>query len=127
MNRFKIALIWVWCFPQMLAGLILKIITKAEKHGEFYHYTIKNGSVSLGEYIFLCPAHKQSFDIKKHELGHRKQSLMLGWLYLIVIGLPSFIWANCFKKYREKHKIDYYSFYSERWANKLGRVNLTEG
>ena len=124
MKKIKTILIWIWCFPQMVTGLIVKMITKAEKHGEFYHYTIKNGSVSLGEYVFLCPAHQKKTSVKKHELGHRKQSRILGWLYLIVIGLPSFIWANCFEKYRQKHKIDYDVFYTERWANKLGGVKV---
>lgn len=119
----KKLLIWAWCFPQMLAGFILSKVTKAEKHKDHYRYNITHGSVSLGEYVFLCPLHWKNERILKHELGHVKQSRLLGWLYLIIIGLPSIIWAGCFQKYRNKHKVDYYSFYTEKWADSLGGVN----
>ena len=59
-----------------------------------------------------------------HEYGHSIQSKILGPLYLLVIGLPSIIWAGLFEKYRNKHKISYYSFFTEKWANKL--VGLSE-
>ena len=82
----------------------------------------KYGSVSLGMFIFV----NNITDIKtiKHEYGHCRQSNYLGWLYLIIIGLPSIIWAGCFERYRKKHNISYYAFYTERWANKLGGVIL---
>lgn len=114
--------LWIWCFPQMLLGLILKICTNARKRDGYYEYDIKSGSISLGEYIFLCPSHWNDETVLKHEQGHAKQSLKLGWLYLLVIGLPSFIWANCFAKFREKHNISYYDFYTEKWADQLGGV-----
>lgn len=112
---------WTWCLPQTLVGAILKIVTKARKVGDHYEYNLK-GSVSLGRFIFLYPAHWNNAKKLKHEQGHTKQSYILGWLYLLVIGLPSFIWANCFGWYRRKYKVSYYSFYPEKWANKLGGV-----
>ena len=115
---------WTWCLPQQLAGFILKIITKAKKSGDHYEYNVENGSISLGNYIFLCPAHWNDKETLKHEKGHTIQSYILGWLYLIIIGLPSLIWCNCFERYREKHNISYYSFYTEKWANKLGGVKM---
>lgn len=57
-----------------------------------------------------------------HEYGHTIQSLILGPLYLIVIGIPSTLWGflpYCNKK-REKEKLSYFSFYTESWANDLG-------
>lgn len=120
----KKILIWIWCFPQMLIGLILRICTKAEYCGD--HYRTNKlpfpGSVSLGEYIFLCPNHWDNETVLKHEKGHSKQSLYLGWLYLLVIGIPSFIWSGCFREFRQKHNISYYWFYTERWADELGGV-----
>ena len=113
---------WTWCLPQTVIGVILKIVTKARKVNDHYEYNIKSGSISLGSYIFLCPAHWNDEKVLKHEKGHTRQSYILGWLYLIVIGLPSLIWASCFGWYREKYKVSYYSFYSEKWANKLGGV-----
>ena len=95
---------WIWCFPQMLLGLFIKIVTKARKQDDHYHYRYRRGSVSLGEYVFLCPSHQGDPITLRHEMGHRTQSRMLGWLYLPIIGLPSFIWCECFKGYRKKHK-----------------------
>lgn len=57
-----------------------------------------------------------------HEYGHTLQSLLLGPLYLIVIGLPSLMWFSvpiCVK-YRKKNGISYFSFYTERWADRMG-------
>ena len=115
-------LLWVWCFPQMLIGLLVKAFTKAKIHGDHYRYGLSMGSVSLGEYIFLCPSQWSNEEILKHEKGHTAQSRILGWLYLPVVGIPSVVWKVCFKKYRKKHNVSYYAFYTESWADKLGGV-----
>lgn len=122
MKIFKTILIWIWCFPQQLAGLIVKIVTKAKKVDDHYKYSVRSGSVSLGTYVFLCPSHLNDTTTLNHEKGHTKQSFCLGWLYLLVIGLPSIVWAGCFKKYRTRKNKSYYSFYTEKWADKLGGV-----
>lgn len=118
----KVIFTWIWCFPQMLIGLIIRIATRAEHHGDHYRYNYKHGSVTLGTYIFLCPSHWNDEETLKHEQGHTKQSYILGWLYLIVIGLPSLIWCCCFEGYRRKHNKSYYDFYTEKTANILGGV-----
>lgn len=115
-------LTWIWCFPQMLAGWIVKKITKAEKTDGYYKWNNPTGSVSLGTYIFLCPAHWGNETVLKHEQGHMKQSYIFGWLYLLVIGVPSFLWAWLGGKYRAKHGVSYYAVYPENWADKLGGV-----
>ena len=112
---------WIWCFPQMLLGLIIKLVTKAQRYGEHYVYN-QCGSMSLGTYIFLAHSQADDEEVVRHEQGHTKQSYILGPLYLFVIGLPSLIWANCFWKYRRKHNISYYAFYTESWANKLSGI-----
>lgn len=114
--------IWVWCFPQQLAGLTLRIITRAKKKDDHYEYNFKGGSISLGTYVFLCPSHWNDERVLKHEKGHTVQSNILGWLYLPIIGLPSVIWANCFGWYRKKYNKSYYDFYTERSADELGGV-----
>ena len=119
----KNILLWLWCFPQNLVGLLVRIFTKARKVGDHYEYNIECGSISLGEFVFLCPSHWNDKRVLAHENGHREQSRRLGWLYLLIIGLPSLIWCSCFGWYREENNISYYEFYTERWANKLGGVD----
>lgn len=118
----KLILLWIWCFPQMLLGFLVRYFTEAEDKGDHYEYAIRCGSVSLGEYIFLCPTHANDQTALQHEYGHTLQSRRLGWLYLPIIGLPSIIWAGCFQGYRKKHNVSYYDFYPEKWADKLGGV-----
>lgn len=122
----KQLLLWIWCLPQNLVGLGVMLFTKAEKRGNHYRFSIECGSVSLGEYIFLCPDHWRDITVLKHENGHRIQSRMLGWLYLPLIALPSAIWAGCFRKFRQKRKISYYWFPTERWADKLAGITRNE-
>jgi uncharacterized protein YjaZ len=117
-----------WQLPQNIAGLIAKKIFKATQYTTYkdtnvYLYKLKQG-VSLGNYIFLPQniAQNKVQQYIKHEYGHTVQSKYLGWLYLLVIGLPSFIWAGCFAEYRKKTGKSYYSFYTESWADKLGEV-----
>lgn len=117
----KSIVIWIWCLPQMLLGLIVKLITRAKRREGYYVYNLKC-SAALGEYIFISRNSVCNERILKHEQGHAKQSRLLGWLYLFVIGLPSLIWNVCFRTYRRKHNKSYYTFYTERWADKLGGV-----
>ncbi len=54
-------------------------------------------SISLGLFIFISDCGDLSDDslsfksLLSHEYGHCLQSVMLGPLYLVVVGLPSFI------------------------------------
>lgn len=122
---------WIWCLPQQLVGLIYLLYKKSRKEvilSEKYknstiYYCKMGGGVSLGNKIFLDKTLLYDDFTKNHEYGHCKQSLILGWLYLLVIGLPSFIWANCFGKYRARTGKSYYWLYCEKWANKLGGVD----
>lgn len=84
---------------------------------DWYAIPTKSGAISFGKYI-ISYENANYFSTIKHELGHCKQSLYLGWLYLIVIGIPSLIWCGVWK-YTNK---PYDWFYTESWANKLGNV-----
>ena len=132
MPFFKNLLLWIWQFPQNILGfsvlwfsgirgLILKVDHEKNWVNIFYLKYLKKDNfsqaVSLGNFVLI---EKECDSItKNHELGHTKQSRILGPLYLLVIGLPSFIWANY---YAFHTTINYYSFYTERWADKLGGV-----
>lgn len=133
-----------WELPQNALGAIVKKVCKAEpvmtyKDANVYFWRVAGG-MSLGKYIFVpfdtdglmyydgskYYSSDYAKNLIKHEYGHTVQSKYLGWLYLLVIGAPSLIWANCFAKYREKNKISYYDFYTEKWADKLGGVERGE-
>lgn len=114
---------YLWQLPQNLLGFLVKLCTRARKVGEHYEYNLPFGSVSLGRYIFLCPAHWNDARVLCHEKGHTVQSKYLGWFYLLVIGLPSFIWACVYSCFRlNKRNINYHWFYTEKSADKLGGV-----
>ena len=123
---------FIWGLPQNFVGGIMylalarKAKSKTRYKDSFVLQMDKNiGAVSLGMFIFLFSDYgSDTKEITMHEYGHSIQSKILGPLYLLVIGLPSIIWAGLFEKYRTKHKISYYSFFTEKWANKL--VGLSE-
>lgn len=123
-----------WELPQNALGSIVKKVCKtkyciAYKDATVYTWNIPGG-MSLGKYIFVPFTREDLFEHDeycsnyiKHEYGHTIQSKYLGWFYLLVIGLPSLIWAQCFEGYRQKNNVSYYDFYTEKWANKLGGVD----
>ena len=82
-----------------------------------------SSSAALGIFIFLSEslvAHPTRVVV--HEYGHTIQSCILGPLYLFIIGIASFIWAQfpAFKRKRRAGKYTYSVFYPEKWANYLG-------
>lgn len=80
------------------------------------------GGISLGQYVIV--SRDANLETIYHELGHCKQSQILGWLYLIVIGLPSIIWAALYGIQEIRERWSYYDFYTERWANELAETLL---
>ena len=126
----KNVLLYIWQLPQNLVGLIvltycklfLKDVSK-EKCEDIAYYYCKNfnGGISLGNYIISYSRNALTI---KHEYGHQKQSLYLGPLYLFVIGIPSICWAGLYGTKLFPYKENgYYEFYTERWAEQLGKVN----
>jgi hypothetical protein len=86
-------------------------------------WPVRSGSMSLGRFLFLHESYRPGDRaLLAHEYGHTIQSLILGPLYLFVIGLPSLLWAGLpiFQRRRLIKHISYYSFYPEKWANALG-------
>ena len=80
---------------------------------------VMRGAVTLGCYVFVG-LNSEYRKTVKHELGHTIQSKILGPLYLIVIGIPSIIWAATHRAIAPNKPYDW--FYTEAWANKLGGV-----
>ena len=122
---------YVWQFPQMLAAWIWYLIRKKSilynSIGNFYTVYVgaNRGGVTLGDKIFISKCYHGEYlnMVIAHESGHVKQSLYLGPLYLIVIGIPSILWAWSHKWIAPKKS--YYWFYTESIANKLGGVAVT--
>lgn len=125
----KKILLTIWQLPQVLVGLFLLILYKKsskiiykDDYVKVYSCNIPGG-ISLGT-IILINKYMCTKNTINHEIGHTKQSRYLGWLYLIIIGLPSILhaWLNNYIGCCKNHIEGYYHFYTEKWADKLGGV-----
>lgn len=122
---------WTWGFPQTLLGAVLYLIHRNKPHG-LYHGSVVTywdipGSLGVGMFLFIGKSTDVS-SILVHEYGHAVQSLILGPLFLPIMGLPSFIWCNVpyFQRLRREKNISYYRFYPESTANFLGKLVTKE-
>ena len=122
---------WIWQLPQNICGIVWRNIKKdsiitevgnsmATSVNAKVYLMRAGGGVTLGKYIFISQTYQDQSKVIKHECGHSKQSDILGPLYLIVIGIPSLL-HNIVHYLCSKIGIkwNYYSFYTESWANKL--------
>ena len=115
--------LFLWQLPQNIVALcMMPFLGKLEVIDyRNYCYSFKTekmmGGISLGSFVYISEFSSDCEETIAHEQdGHVKQSHMLGWLYLIVIGIPSITWAWTFRALGFKN---YYWFYTEAWANKL--------
>ena len=121
-------LLWLWQLPQNVLGLLVIAITRANKteDGIWICGYLFDSAVSLGDYIIFQKYRVTDIAIK-HEKGHQKQSLILGPLYLIIIGLPSACGNIIDRVFHKKwcYTARMYWYYKqpwEAWADKLGSV-----
>lgn len=123
----KKILFWIWqCtwgFPQTLLGFIVFLICHTKPHG-MYRGCIttrwnNRGSMGMGMFLFLGT---ENPEVRVHEFGHSVQSLILGPLFLPIMGIPSILWCNIpyFRRMRKEKGVSYYRFYPESTANRLG-------
>lgn len=115
---------YVWQLPQNILGLFYRYIANVSNNvsdNKDYNVYFKTsrGSVSLGKYIFVYVNTSGLSKTIQHEVGHYRQSQILGPLYLLVIGIPSITWATLHSYIPYFRKYNYYQFYTEKWANKL--------
>jgi hypothetical protein len=87
--------------------------------GAFGTFWDRDDGVSLGMFIFV-PGDADEHMIV-HEYAHTIQSLVLGPLYLPVVGLCSMIWNRNPSAGRgwRSGKASYYDFFTERWAENI--------
>jgi hypothetical protein len=122
MKKIKVVALYLWQLPQNLLGLLFLLFIRGEERhalGGINFYYVKGFAcgISLGKYIILGDKCDKSV---RHEYGHCIQSKKLGWLYLLVVGLPSLIHAafhDC-----ESVGKTYYHFWTEAWADKLMNI-----
>lgn len=117
---------YLWQFPQHLLAIFIylcykKSIQKTQVYKDTVVYYIVGfpGGLSLGNYIFL--QHNCDMNMIKHEYGHTRQSKFLGWLYLPIVAIPSFIMA-VLTTIGILSYTSYYKYFPEDWADKLGGV-----
>ena len=119
----------LWQLPQILLAMLLIKLWHAEYQQTYksikIYRTKKKYGISLGTIIILSEYHSEQ--TLKHEYGHTKQSLIFGWLYLFVIGLPSIsmniLSAILYNAGYPKFLKNYYKRWPENWADKLGNVS----
>ena len=139
MNRGQIVIYrlwqWTWGLPQSLLGLILTLKYRRCSHARVGGAlaTLHDGNwggVSLGMFIFvpggLGP--EREARLLAHEYGHTFQSALLGPLYLLAVGVPSYLWANLprNRRLRAQRRIPYESRYPENWAEALGQKHFAK-
>ncbi len=115
-----------WELPQNILGAlvlctlwILRKITKVTV-AERRLFIVAPLGVSLGWFIFYTGGEQN----RRHEAGHSLQSRMVGPLYLLVIGIPSFsraCYGLLFNRIKGRRWGKYYLGYPEKWAEELGR------
>ena len=116
---------WTWGLPQNLIGFVVFLWLKLYKSAPTYMQSNgvaltnweRSAGLSLGMFNFVGKIASQ--DTIKHEYGHTLQSMIFGWLWLFIFGIPSLIWAGV---YRVHFKHSYYWFYTEKSADYLGGV-----
>lgn len=122
-------ILWIWQLPQNIVGLLYRYVATISNNvsdSKEYkvYFKVSRGSVSLGKYIFVYTNTSNLSRTIQHEVGHYRQSCILGPFYLVVIGIPSITWATLHSYIPYFKKYNYYSFYTEKWANKLAGLKI---
>lgn len=131
LNALLTVLLFIWQLPQNIVGACVlialwdKIISISKVSGASVIYAPclsqrYSNAFSLGNLIFTgeVPQTQSGATIVKHEYGHCKQSVVLGPLYLPLIGVFSGVHALWWRPGRG----NYHAFWTERWADKWGGV-----
>lgn len=130
---------WTWGHMQTFAGLCLYLWYFKSPH-TYYHGVVRTvwprgGGISLGMFIFTPKEpskddnsivarldRKYCEEVAVHEFGHTIQALLLGPLYIFVIGIPSLFWAGLprLQRMRNEKHLPYSHLYCEKWASYWG-------
>ena len=128
---------FTWGLPQNLGGLLWFLFYLGKPHRLWHGSVVTrirrkrfSGGFTLGIFIFLTEplTEEAEHDLLIHEYGHTVQSLYLGPLWSLGIGLPSMLWCNLppFQRLRKRKQLSYSALYCEGWADRLGQKTLGE-
>ena len=127
---FAYILLFIWQLPQNIVGFFMWLFFKicgsvseigAIKWSSAYKSRYMRGGISLGIFCFLDSTLSRYPAYIAHELvGHTKQSRMLGFLYLPIVGLSSLLHAWLY----DPEKSCYYDFWCEDWANCIAKLGV---
>jgi hypothetical protein len=128
-RTFQIISHFSWELPQQLLGFLMGLYLlmrgTVNRSDHFFKGVLfietssfgKGCGISLGNIVIHGP--DTAGAVKQHEFGHCIQSRVLGPFYLLLIGIPSFMWATA-RRYGYFRKAHYDAFFIERSATKLG-------
>ena len=125
MATWELILWIIWQLPQCLVGALMypfmknKKLVRYDNYVWYFEASNMSGGISLGCFVYLSPIQAKHEATIRHEMGHTVQSKLLSWTYLLVIGVPSILWA-----WLSGDDKCYYSFYTESWANKIAKLDL---
>lgn len=125
-------LLALWQLPQVILGVIMLAIFRNKKeytnpvngitvwnishHGAFGTACFSTGPIILTN-------DNTAERTLRHETGHSKQSVYLGWLFHIVVSIPS-VCRFWIRRWMNRSIEWYHSGYPENWADRLGGVDV---
>jgi hypothetical protein len=128
-NILLFILSFIWQAPQSILGFCFLLFFVIRGDIELISYKklcfafkskYMNGGISLGNFAFLSTYNaKKTASVAHEQEGHTKDSKIFGPLYLLIIGLPSLMWA-----WLGDNNKCYYDFYTERRANKHANLEV---
>jgi len=135
-HHFIFAINGSWGLLQSLIGFIFFLALIDKPHFKYKGCIVTTdvasrfgtfgGGISLGLFVFIYkpinPDDAQHDGLLRHEYGHCLQSALLGPLYLLFIGLPSFLGLRIYNKRQKPTPKNYYTRI-ESWADALGGVH----
>ena len=130
-NKLTHIFLILWQLPQFLLGRYLskKSLPVHKIKGVKIYLTNNIDGISLANTIMFNYLALEGTWLIKHEYGHVIQSRMLGWLYVPIILIPSYIWYRYVERISKIKGSEwglsvYYKFYTESWANKLVGIKV---
>ncbi|MFP4637637.1 MAG: hypothetical protein ACLFM6_04265 [Spirochaetaceae bacterium] len=116
----------LWQLPQLVLGYVLVLVLRGRRTGRYrgtivFTVPIGRAAASFGPIILTGRANVGE-RLLRHEYGHSRQSLLLGPLYLPLVGVPSLTFA-ALTRLGLLRRESYFRRYPESWADRLGGVH----